>query len=129
MKFYIKVEIPVAAMGNEQSLPKRVVDLQATCKSAWMDIIPSGVFQMLYGDALESWDATPENMKTYDIWMDPIIKIVFIPLSTKPKVDICYKRPAMANGDSGKPRMYELVENIHRDLATRMEAIASAHFA
>lgn len=161
---------------------EKIFDLQAKCKIAWMSIIPDGVKQMLF---------TPENMAAYDIWFEPIIEIVFNPLSKNTNVNIYYKKSVLANiqgrltksligtviqqsvldeeftpkealrwltetdspttnlvgvlqqlpsklreriiaktqDDENKPQMYECAENIHNELASKIQVIASEHFA
>lgn len=99
---------------------KQIFDLQAKCKVAWMDIVPQGVKDMPF---------LPENMTTYEIWFEPEFEIVFNPLSKNTNVNICYKKSILVNDDENKPQMYELAENIHRNLAIKMQVIASEHFA
>ena len=116
MKFHVNISMPfVREMSQE-----KIFDLQAKCKVAWMSIIPDGVKQMPF---------TPENMATYDVWFEPIIEIMFNPLSAKTNVNIYYKKSILANNDENKPQMYELAENIHNELASQMQVIASEHFA
>jgi len=105
----------VPAVSQEQ-----IFDLQAKCKVAWMSIVPQGVKDMLF---------LPENMPIYDIWFEPEFEIVFNPLSKNTNVNIYYKKPSMKMDDASLPRFYELAENIHTDLAGKLQVIASEHFA
>lgn len=115
MKFHVNISMPfVSSVSQEQ-----IFDLQAECKVAWMSIVPQGVKEMLF---------LPENMTTYDVWFEPAFEIVFNPLSKNTNVNIYYKKPAMANDDTSKPYMYELAENIHLELASKMKEIAQKHF-
>jgi len=116
MKFYVNISMPfVPAVSQEQ-----IFDLQAKCKVAWMSIVPQGVKDMPF---------LPENMPIYDIWFEPEFEIVFNPLSKNTNVNIYYKKPSMKMDDASLPRFYELAENIHTDLAGKLQVIASEHFA